>query len=236
MVLATPREQLLKYSTQLTYSTATAPTFSQILNDIDLRLPNAVASSDKIRWLNNTVSEVWKWVSSTRLYSTTTIAETAIYPLSTDMRYEKIKGVFKSDSTARSSTENYTEYFPVGVHDTLAGNKYYKAGNGIGIYPVPTTNQAGYALKVLYEAIPPIYSSTTDTTSVPRMGLDHVDVLKWRVLKDVALAGNAPDVTLANSYDAAYEKTMQAIKMDFYRRKTKTPDKKWNYKSGWHNG
>ena len=65
MVLATPREQLLKYSTQLTYSTATSPTFSQILNDIDLRLPNAVASSDKIRWLNNTVSEVWKWVSST---------------------------------------------------------------------------------------------------------------------------------------------------------------------------
>ena len=234
--MATPKEQIVKYSTQLTYSTHTSPTFLQILNDIDLRYPNTVASSDKIRWMNDAVREVWQFAATTNLYTTTAVAGRAIYPLSTDMRFEKIKAVFVSDSTARSSTEEWTQYELVGLDDELSGNQYYKAGNGIGIYPVPTTDEAGRGIKIIYEPMPAMYSSTSDTTSVPAFNPDYVDIIKWRVLRDIAGSGVSPDVEMVNNFQASYDEVMRKLRMDYYKRWQKNKNRRWDYRSGWWTG
>lgn len=236
ITLSTPKEQIAIYSTQLVYSTNTSPTFLQILNDIDTRYPNQVASSDKIRWINDTVRETWKWMASTKIYTSTAVDSQAIYPFSTDMRFDKIKTVMVSDSTARSTTELYEEYKPAGMDDELSGDCYYKAGNGFGLYPVPTTDDAGKAIKIIYEPVPPVYSSTTDTTSVPLINIDYADVLKWRPLRDVAGAGNSPDIEMVNNYQANYNEIMKKIKMDYYKRSAKTPKSRWSYKESWWSG
>lgn len=233
--MTTPKEQLAKYSTQLTYSTHTSPTYHSLLSEVDMTLPNAVASSDKIAWMNDSVKRVWPWVSSTKWYQTTTVADQAIYPMSTDMRFEGIKRVFISDSTARSTTEEYTELELAHEDDTLSGFQYYKAGHGIGIYPVPSTlDYDNRALNIAYEPIPANYSSTADTTTVLPLHPHYGNLIVFDVCSRVAKAGNNPDVDLANNYTMEYRELLRDAKRDYYNRHKKK--RTWSYKEGWWNG
>lgn len=231
--MVTPRDQIVQYSTQIQYSTNTTPTYLSILNDIDYRVPNVVPSSDKIRWMNDAVKRHWKYVASTGIATSTTVKGVAIYSMSTDLRFEKINYVGMSDSTARSSTELYTEYTPAGANDSLSGNQYYKAGAGIGIYPVPTSDEEDRAIKAIYEPFPVVYASTTDTTSVPKIAQDYTEIITFPVCRDVARAGNNPDVELANNYEAEYRDVLSRARHDYYQRQRES--RKDSYPRSEHN-
>ncbi len=233
--MTTPREQIAIYSTQLSYSTDTSPTFLSILGDADYRIPNSVSSTDKIRWMNQAVRDVWKYTASTRWHSTDTLAGQAIYPLSTNMRFESIKAVYVSDSTARSTTELYEKYEAAGADDDLMGNKFYKAGNGFGLYPVPTSDEEMRAVKFSYEPVPAVYASTNDSTSVPNISNDYVELISYALCRKVALAGNNPDVSLANNYYEDYKELEREAKFNRAHRESKQKTR-WNYRDGWWKG
>ncbi len=234
--MVTPRDQIVQYSTQIQYSTNTTPTYLSILNDIDYRITNVVPSSDKIRWLNDAVRENWKFMASTSIATSTSVAGQAMYAGSTDMRFDKISYVGMSDSTARSSTELYTEYAKAGQDDALSGNSYYKAGGGIGLFPVPTSNEEVRAIKIIYEPLPTVYASTTDTTTVPKINLDYTGVITTRVVRDIARAGNNPDVELANNYDNEYREQQGKMRMDYYKRKQKNKRDTYPHSEHYWNG
>jgi len=234
--MVSPRDQIAKYSTQLVYTSETTPTFLSLLQGIDAELPNTVASTDKINWMNLAIREEWRWIASTKLFSTSLTAAKAIYTLPNDARHDKINYFAVSDSTARSSTENWTVYTPVGQDDELSGNQYYKAGGGVGIYSVPTTDDAGKGLMAMYEAIPITYASTTDTTSIPNISKDYINIVSWKVKRRVALAGASPDVEVANNCQAEVDEIVKKIKMNYYKKKAKNPSDKFSYKANWWNG
>ncbi|MFA4834902.1 MAG: hypothetical protein WC749_02355 [Dehalococcoidia bacterium] len=234
--MATPKEQIAQYSTQLVYTTSTAPTYLSLLNGIDLELPNAVASSDKIKWMNDAVRDVYKWVASTNYGSTTLTSAQAIYSLPTDARFDKLKAVMVSDSTARSSTEHWAVYVPCGEDEELSGNQYFKAGGGVGVFPVPTTDDTGKGLLFKYEQVPTAYGSTTDTTSVPDLDLDYVNIIGWKTKQRIARAGNNPDVELANNLQYEIDELIGKMRMAYYKRKQTVPQKRISYKEGFWNG
>jgi hypothetical protein len=234
--MSTPKEFLAQYSTQLVYTASTAPTFLSILTAVDTELPNAVASADKIRFMNDAVVSVWKWIASTSYTTTSLSSDKAIYALPADARFDKLKEVAVSDSTARSSTELWTLYAPCGEDDTLTGNQYYKAGGGIGLYPVPTSDDVMKGLMFKYEQMPAAYGSTTDTTSIPDLDLDYVSIINWKTKQRILQAGNDPDIDLANNCQYEANELIEKIRMNYYKKKQANPKKRVGYKEGFWNG
>lgn len=214
------------------------PTVQQLLDDIRVRLPSSTGTFTDgvvIKWFNATQNEIWKYMASTDLYEFETVASQSIYSYASDMKPDKIQSVMKSDSTTIDGTEGYVTLSRCGYDDELSGDQWYDAEGGIGIYPEPTSDDAGYNIKITYEPSP-IQLSTDTLSTVPGISTDYHDILKWRALRDIAASGRNPDIELANNYAANYNALLTEIKMDYAKRKAKQPARKWDYKTGWWNG
>ena len=214
------------------------PTLQQILDDIKSRLPYSTASfpdSRVIDWINQCQSEVWRYMASTEMYEFDTIASQAIYTLPSNCAFDMIKSIQVSNSTTIDGMEGYTTYEYAGSNDELTGNQYYDALGQIGIYPIPTSDGAGYSVKLTYEASPTQLSAGTLST-VPSINTEYQDILKFRAMKNIAQSGNSPDVELANNYQREEDAIMGKIRIDYYKRKQKLPRKTWNYQDGWWKG
>ena len=215
------------------------PSVSQLLSDIRTRLP---ASTDTftdgvvIGWMNDMQNEIWRYMASTEVYEFDTIAGQALYTLPSDCAFDMIKSVQVSNSTTIDGEEGYTTYEYAGSDDELKGSQYYDALNNIGLYPEPSSDDgAGYSVKMTYEASPTQLSTNTLTT-IPSINTEYHDILKFRVMKNIAQSGNAPDVELANNYQREEDAIMRKIGIDYYKRKQKLPRKTWNYQDGWWKG
>ena len=212
------------------------PTIQQILDDIKSRLPYSTASfpdSQVIDWINTCQGEVYRYMASTEIYEFNTVADQALYSLSTSIAFDMIKMVQVSDSTTIDGTEGYNKYKFAGFEDELSGMQYYKALSNMGLYPTP--EGTGYNVKITYESKPTSLSTNTLGT-VPDINNEYQDILKFRAMKNIAQSGNAPDVELANNYQREEDSLFNKIKMDYYKRKQRIPRSTWSYKSGWWKG
>jgi hypothetical protein len=214
------------------------PTVQQLLNDVRVRLPHSTATFTDgvvIGWMDDVQSEVWRYMASTELYEFDTVASQALYSIPSDCRFDKILSVQVSESTTIDGTEGYTAYEYAGPDDELTGTHWYQALDNIGIYPVPTSDGAGYNVKLTYEAAPTALSTDT-LTVVPDINVEYQDILKFRALRNMASAGDHPDVDLANNYQRDEDAILRRIRIDYMKRKAKVPKKRWDYKRGWWKG
>jgi hypothetical protein len=215
------------------------PSVQQLLNDIRTRFPastNTFTDGIVIGWMNDTQNEIWRFMASTEVYETDTVAGQAIYSMASDMRIDMIKSLQISNSTTIDGTEGYITYDYAGPEDELSGNQYYDALGQIGIYPVPSTaTGSGYKIKISYEASP-VQLSTDTLATIPSVNAEYQDILKWRALRDITGSGNDPNVALENNYQAKYDKIYKKIKMDYYKRKSANPRDTYSYAEGWNKG
>lgn len=215
------------------------PTVQQLLTDVATRLQystNSFPDATVIGWMNDTQNEIWKWMSSTDQYQFSTIAGQALYTIPDDMRLDRIQSVQVSDSTVIDGTEGYLTYVFAGQDDELVGNQYFDALGEIGLYPVPSTAAGtGHSVKITYEPRP-VQLSTSTLATVPSLDADYQDILKWRVLRDIARSGRDPDTDLANNYQADYDALFARIKLDYYKRKQAEPKRQLPYNDGWWRG
>lgn len=215
------------------------PTVQQLLSDVRTRLPSSTETFTDgiiIGWFNDCQNEIWRYLASTELYEFDTIAGQALYNLPSDCAVDMIKSVQVSNSTTIDGTETYTTYEYTGPDDDLSGNQWYDALGQMGIYPTPSTaTGSGYNVKLTYEASP-VQLSTNTLSTVPSINTEFQDILKFRALRDIARSGNAPDVELANNYQADYDEIMKRIWLNYYKRKAKNPRQTWSHKEGWYSG
>lgn len=174
-------------------------------------------------------------MATTELYEFDTVASQAIYSYSSDMKIDMIKSLQVSNSTVIDGTETYTTYEFAGMDDQLIGNQYYDAMGSLGIYPVPSTAGSGYNVKVWYESSP-VQLSTNTLTTVPSINVEYQDILKFRAMKVIAQSGNAPDIELANNYQAEEDAIMKKIRMDYNKRKYRKPNETYRRSEGWWQG
>jgi len=215
------------------------PTVQQILNDIRTRLPCSTATFTDavlIGWINDTQNEIWRYMASTEIYEFDTIAGQALYTLPSDCAFDMIKSVEVSSSTTIDGTESYVSYEYAGPDDELTGEQYYDALGNLGLYPKPSSDSGGgYSVKVTYEASPTQLSTGT-LSNVPDINEEYQDILKWRVLRDIAGSGNNPDTNLVLYYQSLYDETLKKIKMNYYKRKYRKSRENWDYRQGWWDG
>lgn len=215
------------------------PTVQQILNDVKIRLPYSTDSftdGTLTGWMNELQNQIWRYCASTEQYTFDTIAGQALYTISDDMKFDKIKSVQISDSTTIDGTEGYNLYTYAGVDDDLDDAQWYKALGQIGIYPTPSTaDGAGYRVKITYEPAPTALSTDT-LTAEPDINDEYHDIFKYRLMKVIAQSGNAPDVELANNFQREENDMMKMIRHDYYKRKQKLPRTQFSYKQNWWNG
>lgn len=213
------------------------PTIAEIIADINLRLPHSTGTytnAVKVGWMNDLQREVWRWVASTNTTSITASTTAASYTLASNITPDQIKRVQVFDSG--TSTGGFTDYAFADETNRESGNWYMESGQFI-LYPAATTS---LLVKITHVDKPiDIALSTATTTNYVDSALDaeYHDLYKWRVMKLIAQSGNAPDVELANNYQANEDEMMKRIKMRYYKNQQKMPKSKpWSYKQGWYQG
>ena len=213
------------------------PTVTQILADIDVRLPNSFTEAQKLAWLNDTQRKIAKYLKVDGVHEF--VASSSMeYALSTNIRIENIKHLYSGDSTAIAgitSTAVWTEHDYAGADDLMSGYKYYLPNiphfnstvlsTSLCLYPESTEVRV---VRIYYETL--LSDLTTASTSnTPLWNSDWHDILKYGVMETVAKSGNNPDVDLANNYHREYLEILRDIKKDNMMKKWKRPRMTWNY-------
>ena len=230
------RSLFMQYSTQAAVNASTYPTVQNLLDEIALDLPTTQTDAWRCDKFNDYLAQNWKWFASTSLHTTTLTSSKAVYGLTTDMRFENVKAVLVSDSSTLTTTGRWTEYSQAGSDEPLQSLTYFKALHGIGLYPVPTSDENANYFGVVYSPLPPRYSTATLTT-VPNVSPDYLSGMKSWVKAEICKTGPEPDVDLANNHMADALETVAKAKLAFYQRKQHDkPNRASSYKKKWWTG
>ena len=217
-------------------------TVKSILTDIDTRYPRSVSftHTQKIGWMNDVQRKVHKFASISAMQEF--VASSSMeYALSTGIRFDKIDKVMVGDSTKIadiSSTTIWQEYKYAGFDDELTGNQYFhpdrefynttSPSSFICLYPNSTEVRVA---RIYYHKIPGTITATSDdTTSIVDFDDEYCDIYKHGVMEIIAKAGDYPDVEMANNFHADYLDEEKRIKKDFYKRKERTPNFKYDWR------
>ncbi len=230
------REYLAQYSTQAVASSNTYPTIQNLLDEIAGDMPSTQTDAWRIGKISDFLAQNWKWMASTSIYTTTLSSGQAVYSLTTNMHFEDIKQVSVSDSTVLSTTALWTDYSPAGADDEIASQSYFKALNGVGLYPVPTSDEHGQYLMVVHSPSPPRYTSTGDSSTILAFPAKWLQGAKSYVKAEIAGSGDAPDVNLRNNHWADMENIVRKARMDSYKRQAQNPKQRWDYRAKWWKG
>lgn len=209
------------------------PAVTQILSNIDARVPNVTSATQKVAWMNQAQDKVWRFMASTELYEFNSVADQGVYTLPVAIAADMIKSVQVSASTKIDGTESYMTYEYCGSDDVLAGSQYYNALGNIGIYPTPA--KSGYNIKIYYET-KPVTLSTNTLGVTPSLNPEYQDIYEYFVCKQLVQSGNAPDIELANNYESEVKEITKKVQMNYYKRKAKNPKAKVSYKDKWWKG
>jgi hypothetical protein len=206
-------------------------TVQEILSDIDLRLPNKFAISNKIGWINSGLKRYGQWIPSTALHTFNTTDDQAYYSYTTGMDPDRIQ---KIEIASSASSTSYNEYTFAGQNDALEGARWLNEATTNGmmlrIYPTPSTT---VEVKIFYEAQPAAVSQSSDTLGVSDEG---IDLIKYNVMKVIAQAGSAPDIDMANNYDQEERDELKRIKMNYYKKKQRLPKQTKTYTNSFWKG
>ena len=211
-----------------------AETLGQVLNYVDKVFPNSFDSDFKVGVINNEVAKIWKYMTSTQLYSfdivdASTSEVQTIYSLPSDMDFDEIKDVLINKSTATvTSTSVFETYKYAGDDDYLTGQQYYNHLGSIGLYS-STQLKSGYHARIKYQERPFVFNST-DTTKQFNLDPDWIDYIKFRTIERVAKSGRNPDVILGNNYAIEAEDIKKRLMANISNKKVKTARSKVSFK------
>lgn len=182
-------------------------TLLELKTDIDTRYPNAFTDAQKVVWINEGISVLSTDIGEIDTWIGETTADTALYALQDDMRFENIKSVIIDDVV----------YIAAGQNDSLVRPSYMLATEGyIAIYPEPATT--GLEFSITYQVQPPDVSDDTDTID---LRTNYIPALKYYVLRIMAEVND--DIAKANNFGDSYNAELMRIKMDKYKMNGKYP-------------
>ena len=194
------------------------PTLQQHLVDIDRRMPNTFNQQDKIDWMNEVQSEVFREIAIQEIIEFDTIANVPIYDLTDlteNIEFEMIKSI----------TVDNKEYTPSDLNDDLRPYIFYKVLDynnvetpKIGIHPTPTKD--GLKIRIFYDRRPSRLSSA-NLNAVPDLREDYQTILKYGVW--IIMAETMDDIVKANNYTLRYNTEMKRIKQERFDKMAKYP-------------
>lgn len=157
---------------------------------------------------------------------TTTLKAIDLSTMSTQIRIDNVQNLWVTSvkTTASSNCTSTTLWDDYAIGDI----EDYKNPN--------TVNFGSYfaderIVRVKYRAIPALFpTSSTDSTSIPDIDQEALDVVKYGVLAILCKAGDAPDVELANAYTNDFESGYRKVKATIKNRSRRTRPQAVSYK------
>jgi len=194
------------------------PTVANLLTDIDRRLPNSFSQGDKIDWLNEVQTEVFRELGIQEILEFDSIMDCPIYDLTDlaeNIEFEMIK----------SFTVDNKEYTPADLNQEARPYIFYKVLDynnietpKIGIYPTPSKD--GLKIRIFYERRP-TKLSTANLNAVPDLKEDYQSILKYGVW--IIIAESMDDIAKANNYTQKYNAELRKIKQERFEKMAKYP-------------
>lgn len=185
-----------------------------LLDDINLRYRNTYTTAQKIVWMNDEQSELFETLEIDSVpYGFALVADQFLYPIDTEIDVDRIKQltiqvndtVFDDLPFKRTTDEvNESEYWY-----TLVERNFY-----INVPGGAISDRAVY----IYLDSQPVPISDTALTVEPSIPLRYQEILKFGVLKRIAMARK--DVIMANNYDATYQQMILDME---WKMKMNTP-------------
>jgi hypothetical protein len=175
-----------------------------IIDEADVRVPNAFPDDQKVDWLNEVNYEFFDVVKIPKSASVATDGTATTFSIPTDVREKNIRKVIVGSNYYRS----------IVYEDITAAFNYYtvdESTNKITFTPKPP---AGSAVIVYDQMGVTPFVSTTLTVS-PTAPTEYHWIYVLGLASRIAKAMN--DVVLANNYDADYKGNLSIAQQNFLR-------------------
>lgn len=183
-------------------------TARQILDDINKRYPNTYTDSDKIKWINDTLRQIYTDIAVKSFYKFHTIKGRKLYTLPADCEISNIKSVEMSDKAKKSTNDDAGVFYELrfSLRDKyMYKPSYYDGLAGlIGIYPTP--NESGHVINIYYNKRPKMITSENDYIELDER---YVNLVTYNVISIIAMSGHNPDIDIANEYILLYNNLVQ---------------------------
>lgn len=196
---------------------------SEVLTDINDRYPNTSSESQKIRWINNSIYEVYRYIAVDGKTDITTTADLAIYEFPAGVIPENINAMTISLTTESADDNLFLQRHlrPLGLNDPLRYNGWAKVNEEtFMVYPTPITT--GQVIRIYYQVQPPEY--TTDDTAedlTDYLRRDYLQAIIFRTI--VTLCEITDDITKANNFTRRYNDELQRLKSEKWNKNGKFP-------------
>ena len=208
-------------------------TLNNILDYVDMLYPNTLSVANKIEIINRVQRYIFKYMATEGIYGFDSIINEPFYSLeSSDCTIDLIKNVEVAATTLPVTTATvFIDYKFAGRSDNLENGYYfYDAYGTLGLYPIP--DKSGYSVRIIYDKRPIILASSDGGTTL-NLEADFISYIEKKTCAEVAKCGSYPDVEMANNFEADSQEFERRLKMDWYKRRAKNPDKTWSYKNDW---
>lgn len=176
----------------------------QMLNEADLRVPNAYTDANKVDWLNEINNEFYEIVKIPQIETFLTSENVKLYTLSGDIRAKNINKVLVSGSRYGNMA-----YERVNPH-----NNYFvfdDSTQDLTLNPAPS--QSAIEGVVGYFKITPDTFLASDLTTVPQAPKEYHSIYVLGLCERIAKSMN--DVTLANNYANDYQSQLGIAQQNY---------------------
>jgi len=218
-------------------------TIQNILDWVDNRIPNPLATSNKIIYLSDLIAdgEFREFNSRLEYWDTCTVSTGYTYSLPAgvtikDIRWVGISPTTYNTSNVISTTTPFTEYKYIGLRDPSRpgyfDDKQYSSNNVslMGITP-RTTNS--YHLRVIYKPYQGPFTASTDSTTIVNCDDQLYKYLQYKMAAEVCRSLAFPRIDLANNYELEAMQAIGTARTNYYNTRRRTSKRNISYKDWW---
>lgn len=176
----------------------------QIMNEADVRIPNAFSVSQKVDWLNQVNNEFFDVVKIPKSYATTADGTLSAFTVPNDVREKNIRKVIVGSNYYRSMI----------YEDITAAFNYYtfdESTSQLTLTPKPPAA----SLIMVYDKISVTPFVSTTLTASPEAPSEYHWLYILGLCVRIAKAMN--DVALANNYENDFKGNLAVAQQNFMR-------------------
>lgn len=175
-----------------------------IIDEADIRVPNAFSIDQKVDWLNEVNNEFFDIVKIPKVHSMATDGVVKDFTVPTDMREKNIRKVVVGSTFYRSMIyENVTTSFNYYILDEVT--------NKLALEPKPPVSK----LIVIYDKIATNPFLATNTAAEPEAPKEYHWLFILGLCVRIAKAMN--DAGLANNYENDFKNNLAVAQQNFIR-------------------
>ena len=195
-------------------------TLRELIDDINLRMPNAFDESDLVKFINIALAEGYRHITDYEVYAFEAARGVSVYPLPTFIKFDMIENVWAGKK----------EYLPKNYSDEVLGNVYYAVpGNFIGLSPVPNEGEIFIRYKEKPTPFNVISDEDRNTPSLLteyyeqtlNVSDEYAELIKYGVF--IIIAEAKEDVNLANNYKQNYNSVIVSARHRRWKESGKYP-------------